>query len=156
MFMETAVEAIAPVDFINQSNAAVASYNSAVPIDMSKFKQALYVISIGVMNTSATLDARVQSCQFSSFNTAVHNMTGTNITQVLNAAANTNIKKLITLRSDQVTQQNAADKYVRLNTTVGTSQVNYEVIGYGIEPVQKPGKQNVNTTIVTESVTCNT
>lgn len=152
MFMETVKEMFSPMDFINQSNAAIASYNSAIPIDLSKYKRALFVISIGVMNTAATFDARLQTAVNANFNAGVHNIASTNIAQITNAAANTNIKKTIEIRSDQVAQANPGDKFVRLNCTVAGSTVNFEVVGYGVEPVQKPSSQNVNTTIVTEQV----
>ena len=153
MFMESAIEAIVPMDFINQSNAAAGNYNSAVPLDMSKFKQALYQISVGVLSGTGTVDARLQSCQYSSFNTAVHNIAGSNIAQITNSSGNTNTRQLLTVRADQVTQLNPGDKFVRLNVTIGTATVNYEATGFGVEPMQRPGKQNVNTSIVTQSVT---
>lgn len=149
MFMETAKQAIAPIDVVNFGNTT-ANFNSAIGIDMSKFKRALFVLQIGVMNTAATLDARLQSSAYSSLNTVV-NITGTNIAQIA-AASNSNTIVLMEVRADQVAQQNAGHRYVRLNCTVGGSSINAGVIGYGLDPVQKPADQYVNTSIVTQEV----
>ena len=143
---ETATQSVNPLDFIYISNAAAASYNSVAPIDMSKYGRAYYEIFTGLFTASGTLDARLQSCQYSSFNTAVHNLATTNIAQMVNTAPNT--VSTMEVRADQVVVANAADRYVRLNTTVGTAAVNYCAVGHGLDAKQKPGSGNVNTTIV--------
>lgn len=150
MFMESMKEALAPIDVVNFANTT-SNFNSAVGIDMQKFKRALYVIQVGVMNTAATLDARLQSSPNANFNVVV-NITGTNIAQLV---ANTNVIKTIEVRADQVAQQNAGHRYVRLNCVVATSSINAGVIGYGCDPIQHPASQYVNTTIVTEQVVGN-
>lgn len=149
MFMESVKQAMAPIDVANFANTS-ANFNTAVGIDMSKFRRAFYVIQLGVMNTGTTLDARLQSSQYSSLN-AVVNITGTNITQVA-AASGTNTIVTVEVRSDQVAQQNAGHRYVRLNCVVGTSQANIAVIGFGCDPIQHPANQYVNATIVPEQV----
>ncbi len=149
MFMESMKQQLAPIDVVNIGNTT-ANFNSAIGIDMSKFKRALFVLQLGVLNTAATLDARLQSSAFSSLNTVV-NITGTNITQVL-AASNSNTIVLMEVRSDQVAQQNAGHRYVRLNCVVGGSSINIGVIGFGCEPIQRPADQYVNTTIVIQEV----
>ncbi len=147
--MESVKQAMSPIDVRNFTNSA-ANFNTAVGIDMSKFKRAFYVIQIGVMNTGTTLDARLQSSAFSSLNTVV-NITGTNIAQVA-AASNSNTIITIEVRADQVAQQNAGHRYVRLNCVLGTSEANIAVIGYGCDPIQHPSDQYVNTTIATQQV----
>lgn len=149
MFSENMKEAIAPIDVVNFLNTT-ANFNSAVGIDMGKFKRALYVLQLGVMNTAATLDARLQSSANANFNVVV-NITGTNLTQVL-AANNTNVAIFLEVRADQVAQQNAGHRYVRLNCVVATSSINIGVIGYGCQPIQKPASQYINSTIVTQQV----
>ena len=149
MFMESMKEAIAPIDVANMANTT-SNFNTAVGIDMSKFKRALYVLQVGVMNTAATLDGRLQSSANANFN-VVANITGTNLTQVA-AANNSNVVITMEVRADQVTQQNAGHRYVRLNCVVATSSINIAVIGYGCQPVHKPASQYLNTTIVTQQV----
>ena len=151
MYNEQAVQGIADVDYILPTNAAAASYNSATPIDMSKFHRAMYNIVVGIVTSTGTLDARLQSCATSNFASNVHNLAGTNITQI---TANNTIAK-IEVRADQVTQQFATDKFVRLNTTVATAAVNYAAVGQGVEPSQRPGNQYEGA-IVGQSVVCNT
>src|SRR5215475_4311459 len=111
-YTETGTQGIPPMDYILFTNAAAASYNSATPIDMSKFKRAMYVLSVGTITGAATLDARLQSST-TNFGTA-HNISATNITQI--TAANTIVT--IEVRADQITGANAGDRYLRLNTTV--------------------------------------
>ncbi len=149
MFMETMAQQLAPIDVVNSLNTT-ANFNSAVGIDMSKFKRALYVLQLGVLNTAATLDARLQSGPNANFN-ITHNITGTNIAQVL-AASNTNTIIMIEVRSDQIAQQNAGDRYLRLNCVVAGSSINIGVIGFGCEPIQRPASQYINTTIVPQEV----
>ncbi len=153
--ISTATQDIPLLDQVVASNAAVASYNSTAPIDLSQVKRALYILQIGVMNTSATLDGRLQSCKFVSFNTAVHNIGGTNLTQIINSATNLNILASIEVRADQVTGANAGDRYVRLNTTVGTSQVNYGAIGLGYAGEQRPESQYNSATTIQQQIVCN-
>ena len=151
--MESANQKTALMDFVNQSNAAAGNYNSATPIDMSLFKQALYLLNVGVLSGTGTVDARLQSCKYSSFNTGVHNISGSNITQITNSTGNTNTWVKLTVRADQVSQLNAGDRYVRLNTTIGTASVNYQAVGIGMEAVQAPANQNENTTLILQNVT---
>lgn len=151
MYTEQMAQAIADADYILPTNAAAGNYNSATPIDMSKFKRALYNIVVGAVSASGTLDARLQSCATSNFASNVHNVAGTNITQITNS--NTIAK--IELRSDQLVTQFPGDRYVRLNTTVGTAAINYAAVGQGGESMQGPASQYEGA-IVGQTVICNT
>lgn len=144
---ETVTQCVVPMDYVLPSNAAAASYNSASPIDMAKFHSAMYVISVGAIGGSATLDARLQSSA-TNFGTA-HNISQTNITQITAANAIVTIE----VRSDQITGANAGDRWLRLNTTVGTAALNYSAVGYGFYAPQKPGNQYIPAA-VTQQVVC--
>lgn len=150
MYNEQVSQAGALMDWIIFTNAAAASYNSANGIDMSKFKRAIWYIQTGLFTASATLDARVQSSTNATFGAGVHNVSGTNITQMVNTAPNTFTK--VEVRAEYIQQQNPGDRYVRLNTTVGTAAVNYGVLGLGFESEQKPASQYENTTSVLGAV----
>jgi len=149
MYTEQASQGIALMDWILPTNAAAASYNSVNGIDMSKFKRAMYVIQTGLFTASGTLDARLQSSPNANFNPA-HNIASSNLTQIVNTTPNVMVK--MEVRAEYVQQQNPGDRYVRLNTTIGTAAVNYGAIGYGVDSEQKPGNQYENTTSVPQSV----
>jgi len=124
-------------------------YYSGV-VDMAKFKRALFVPILGVIDAAGTMDGRLQSCALANFASGVHNITGTNLTQVPNTAANTIVT--MEIRSDQVAQQNAGDRYVRASTTITTNSIIYAILAIGDDAVQKPGNAQNNTSVVTQQV----
>ncbi len=142
MYSEQLCQGLAVMDYMPPLNAAsnANAVYSGVPIDMSKFKRCLYVINVGVPAAAATIDAYLQSCLNSNFNSSVHNITNSNITQVT-AANNTNTQVKLEVRADQVTQQNAGDRYVRLAVVLGGNTAFYSALGFGGESEQKPGSQ---------------
>jgi hypothetical protein len=149
-YTEQLSQQLALMDWILPTNAAAASYNSVNGVDMSRFKRALWVIQTGLFTANATLDARLQSSPNANFN-VVHNIAGTNLTQVVNTTPNVALK--MEVRAEYVQQQNSGDRYVRLNTTVGTAAVNYGALGFGGEAEQRPGAANYeNTTTVAQTV----
>lgn len=145
-YVEQLTQALAVADYILPSNATTASFNSSTPIDASKYERILYVISVGAIGGSATLDARLQTSS-TNFGTA-SNVANTNITQI--TAANTIVS--IEIRADQIGGlSGGAQRWVRLNTTVGTAALNYSAVGFGGVPSQQPV---ANGTIVGQSLVC--
>lgn len=115
---------------------------------MGQVKRAYYIIDIGVMQATATFDARLQCCKNSNFNAGVTNLTNSNLTQVLT----NNTVVTIEVRADQVVAQVGSAQFVRLNTTVGTAAAFYGAIGLGVDSIQRPASQYLNTTVVAQQV----
>jgi hypothetical protein len=151
MQTEEMTEGLAVVDYILPTNAAAGTYNSAKGIDMSKFARAIFIIEVGAMAASGTLNAFVQSSASATFASGVHNMVNAAITQIVNTAPNC----LVTVEvfANAVINENYSDRYIRLQTVVGTAAVYYGVVGLGGEAIEKPAKnQNLNTTLLPQQL----
>lgn len=154
MYQETMTQGVPPMVQIVPANTALnANAVTTGALDMSKFKRAKFVLQIGAVTGSGTVDGQLQSSANSNFN-VVHNITNSQLTQITSSGANTIVT--MEVRSDQVTQQNAGDRYVRAAVTVLVNSVVIGCIGYGGESIQKPGNQYVNTSVVTQQVVVNT
>jgi hypothetical protein len=137
MYTEQLTQALAQVDQIFPSNAAAGTVNST-GIDMQKNQRALWIIEIGAMTASSTVNIVLQSAANSNFNANVHNMTtNTNIAQVVNTSGG-NLVVTVETSAEAVTNQNNGDRYARVQVVVGTAAVNYSVIGFGGEATHKP------------------
>ncbi len=150
--MEQMTEGLAIADVINSAANNNTNTNSA-GVDMSKGKRVRYfVISAAGIGAAGTIDGRLQSGPNSNFN-VVHNLTGTNLTQI-NA---NNIISTVEVRADQVTQQNAGDRYVRLQLTGGGNSVTVQAFGLLGDTEQKPASQyNLNSSYIGSTIVCNT
>ncbi len=152
-YSEQLTQKLAYMDVVNSQAVTNASINSAQGIDMSKFKRVIYFVTLSSAGAAGTLDGRLQSSASATFASGVHNLTGTNLTQLV---AN-NVCESVEIRADQVANQNAGDRYVRLNLTGGGNAVTVSAIGFGGDAIQEPGSQyNLNTTFLTAGVVCNT
>ncbi len=125
---------------------------------MSKFKRALYIISVSsTVAGTGTVDARLQGSANSNF-TSNTNISGTNITQI----TVNNVATTVEIRSDQLTQATpvaqmaaAPYRYVRLHLTAATNAATISVIGLALDPEQSPASQNnLNTTFLTVGTLC--
>ena len=143
-YSEQLSQQFALVDQILFTNAAAASYNSTTGVDLSKYKRALFVIQVAAITATATLDARLQGSNNSNFSGAT-NIANTNIAQITTA----NISAKIEIRSDQTNF-----RYVRINSTVGTTALNYGAMGFGGQAIQSPGSQGEVSTLVGQTVLC--
>jgi hypothetical protein len=148
MYTEQLTQALAQVDQIMPSNAAAGTVNST-GIDMSKNRRALYVLELGAMTASSTVNAVLQSCSASSFASNVHNMTGGTVN-----LTTSNANQVVTFETtdEGVQNQNAGDRYVRLQVIVGTAAANYAVVGVGGEANHKPASLQNNTTTVSQQL----
>jgi hypothetical protein len=148
MYTEQLTQGLAQLDQIMPSNAAAGTTNSS-GIDMSKNRRALYVLELGAMTASSTVNAVLQSSASSTFASGVHNMTGGTVN--LNTG-NTNQVITFETSDEAVTNQNVGDRYVRLQVIVGTAAANYSVVGIGGEAEHKPASKQNNTTVVSQQL----
>jgi hypothetical protein len=147
MFTEQLSQELSCIDQVNPSNAAAGTVNSA-GIDMSKFGRCMYEVQIGAITGAGTLDVKLQSCQYASFNSSVHSMTGGAITQITNASPNTRVT--LETNEDAIQAQNNGDRYVRIQCVVTANNVIYGATGWGGEASQKPASAQDNTTVVVQ------
>jgi len=147
--LEQLTQGLSVIDVLNSQNANNASVNSAVGVDMQKFRRVLFVIQAGSLGAAGTLDGRLQSSASSTFASGVHNITNSNLTQV---TAN-NAVATIEVSADLVSFYNQGDRYVRLNLTAGGNAIVVAALALGGEAVEKPAKNNdLNTTYLSQRV----
>jgi hypothetical protein len=121
------------------------SNKTAGPVDMSKFKRALFVVNVGAVAGGGALTLQLIEDTQSSLATAT-NLAGNNTSQTGFNTAN----KLVTfeVRSDQMTK-----RYLGLKVTeTGSQNVNVCVIGLGGEAIEKPGNANNAASVNTQNV----
>src|SRR5262249_53696170 len=112
------------IDPVSQGTGTVVSGG----VDLSKFHRVLFLLQIGSVGASGTVNAKLQSSgQLAS---GYGDISGSNITQVSTS------NKLVTLeiRADQL--PNATDRYVRLSVTVGVNAVLISAVAIGAEAVE--------------------
>jgi hypothetical protein len=150
MQTERVTEGLAVADYILPTNASAGTVNSVKGIDTSKFGRIFFLIQVGVVASSGTLNVVLQSSASATFASGVHNMTNGAINQV--TASNTMVT--IETRPDAVINENAGDRYVRLQCITAVGTVYYGVVGFGAEAVEKPGGKNniLNTTILSQQL----
>lgn len=117
---------------------------------MSRFKRILWWIQFPL--GAGAIDGRLQSSANANFN-VLHNMTGTNITTLNTNGTQTSVE----VRDDQVTQQNAGDRYVRLQLTVSGGATNVTAQCIADSSKQSPANQYaLNSTYIATQAVCNT
>jgi hypothetical protein len=148
MYTETLTQALGQLDQIQPSNTAASTVNSS-GIDLSKNRRVLYVLEVGAMGASSTVNAILQSSASSTFASGVHNLTGGTVN-----LTTSNANQVITFETTEeaVQNQNAGDKYVRLQVIVGTAASNIAVVGLGAEANHKPASNQNNTTTVSQQL----
>ena len=111
-------------------------------VDMNKFHRALFVVTVGSVAAGGSLSAKLQE----SVDTTDGNFTdvsGGAITQLL-AAGGDNRSAILEIDAAKLT---AGKKYTRVKVTVGTAASLVTAFALGVDPVQKPGSQNNDTSV---------
>lgn len=104
---------------VNSKDGAAASSNGA-GVDMQGWDGVIFQAIVGTIGNGGTFDMRVVESANSNFSGAV-NITGAALTQVPNTQPNT-VYSIDVFRP--------TNRYVRVNATVGTNNVNYGVIAH--------------------------
>ena len=137
--LEQLTQGLSIADVLNSQSVNNASINSA-GLDMSKFRRVLYIVQAASIGAAGTLDGRLQSCSASNFASTVHNISGTNLTQInTSTTPSNNAVATIEIRDDQV---QAGDRYVRLQLTGGGNAITVGALGMGGEGDTKPANLN--------------
>lgn len=110
-------DGLAVLDAINPVSQAAGAVSTAY-LSMAQFQTALATIITGVLGASATVDAKLQQAQDSS-GTAVKDITGKAITQIVKASGDNKIA-LINVRDTDLDVTNGFT-YIRLTVTVAVA-----------------------------------
>jgi hypothetical protein len=148
--LEQLTQGLSVADVLNQQSVNNASISSA-GIDMTKFRRAMYVIQAASLGAAGTLDGRLQSCSAANFASGVHNIAGTNLTQITTSTTpGNNAVATVEIRDDQLT---AGDRYLRLQLTGGGNAITVGAVGLGGEGDWKPANKNdVNNTYLSQRI----
>jgi len=130
-------EKCALVATIDPASLSAATHSTDV-IDMKNFGRVVFVITTGVLGTSATVDFEVNGDTASggSFTTAV---TGKAITQIVKASGD-NKQVLVEVTADEAQAQGFS--YLRGDVTVGTAASIVGVTALAFEPNYFPASDN--------------
>ena len=149
----TLTQELGYVDVLNYQTLTNAGLNST-GFYFRNFTRVIYTIATPSMGAAGTLNAQLQSCQYSGFNSAVHNVPSTAITQLLTASTpGNNAITTIEVSSQAVQNANPGDAYVRLNLVGGGNALTLFAVGQGGQSNQLPASQwNVNNTYLGQQV----
>lgn len=126
-------ERLAVISVVNPASYGTGDQTSTV-VDMRYWLRALFVVATGVLPTGATLAARLQGAQDSAFTQGVADITGKQITTLVDT--NDNVQTIIEVSQDEVRAQGL--RYVRARCTLGGASAPYAVVALG-EPAHYSG-----------------
>ncbi|MBT8046405.1 MAG: hypothetical protein KJN67_04490 [Pontiella sp.] len=106
-------------------------------VDMGKFESVLFVIAVGTMASTATLDAVVKQATDSSGTGAKNLDTSKAITQLTEAGTDSDKQVLVEVRAEDLDLANDFD-HVALSVTGATAASDYGVIALGFNPRVMP------------------
>lgn len=143
-FTETCAERLIIGDPIDADSIAGAGTDTTGSIDMSKCHRAIFIMSLGDMVSSSTVDMKLQESADDSTWTDVSGGSGNSITQLTEAGSDDNKVVTLEIRGDQL---GTGKRYVRAHVTVGTAASELSVIALGMDPVYHPGSDHNNAAV---------
>lgn len=127
----------ATIDPVSQAAGTVVSDY----IDMGKFRKAMFILSVGALGASATVDAVVKQATDSS-GTGAKNLTNSlAITQLTKAGSDDN-KQVVVCVDAAMLDVNASFNHVALSVTVATAACLISVVGLGFDARWLPASDN--------------
>lgn len=112
---------VATIDPVSQAPGTV--YTDA--IDMRYWERVVFVVSVGALGASATVDFDVCEGTTTSPTTSI---TGKSITQLTKASTDSNKQALVEVRAEEL---DPANRYIRGKLTVGTAASLVSVVALG-------------------------
>lgn len=128
-----------PAQAINNQSKTAGS------IDLSKFRRAFFLVSVGAVVGGGSLNFQLVEDAASNLGTAT-NLAGTGVSMTAFTTANKQLS--FEVRADQITK-----RYVGLKVTeTGSQNVNVCLVGFGADAVQKPGNAQNAASVNTQNV----
>lgn len=109
--------------------------------DMGKFESLMFVISVGTMAATSTLDAVIQQATDSAGTGAKNLTTSKAITQLTAAGTDSDKQVVINVRAEELDLANNFD-FCALSVTTATAAVDYGVLVLGFNPRHLPASDN--------------
>jgi len=101
-------------------------------VDMRDFLTVMALVSVGVLGSSATVDAKIQQASDGS-GTGAKDVAGLAITQLTQASSDSGKQAAINVRQDDLDRENGF-RFVRLSLTVATAASLVSAIMLGFDP----------------------
>jgi hypothetical protein len=116
--------------------------SASASIDMNKFAEALFILQVGDIPTSGTVDGKLQSDDNPSF-TSASDIAGKSMTQF--GASDDNKQVIFNLKAEELA---AGERYARLLVT-GSAHANYvSAVAIGLKPRFAPASDDKAATVV--------
>lgn len=131
MYTERLSEALAVVSTIDPVSQSAATVTGDI-IDMSKYSRLLFVLSVGALGASATVDYLIQGSAASNMGSPA-TITGKSITQLTKAGSDDNKQVIVEVTAEEVAAQGF--RYVRDSLTVATAACLISVVVLGLVDV---------------------
>lgn len=132
---------IGRLDPVSQAAATVVT----TYVDMQKFKKAMFVLSVGVLGASATVDAKLRQATDSS-GTGVKDITGTSMVQLTQAGTDSNKQVVFNLDAAQLDVAGEFD-FATLSITVAVAACLISAVVIGINPRYGPASDSDLSTV---------
>src|SRR5262245_6600870 len=114
---------------------------ASASVDMSKFAEALFILQVGDIPTSGTVDGKLQSDDNSGFSSA-SDISGKSMTQL--GASDDNKQVIFNLKAEELA---AGERYARLLVT-GSAHANYvSAVAIGLMPRFGPASDDKAATV---------
>lgn len=128
MYTERLSEALGVVSCIDPDAYTAAAYNGDV-IDMSKYSRVLFLIQVGTMASTSTVDwlLKGDTASGGSFTTTI---TGKSITQLTEAGADSDKQVVVEVTAEEVAAQGF--RYIRETLTVATAASDAGTVAIGL------------------------
>lgn len=137
MFTQQLKEALSIQNSIQGSN--IQGTQVTTPINMQKFHRAMFVVSVGVVGASGTVDAWLEESDYANASGASNLATTVKITQI----ATSNQIASLEIRANQMSKQ-----YLRCKTVTGVANSIVSVLGLGAEGHYNPVYGNDDASVV--------
>ena len=137
--MQKSYENIAVLATIDPVSQSAGSANTDV-IDTSLFEKVLFIVTVGALGASATVDflVKADSASGGSFATTV---TGKSITQLTKADSDDNKQVLVEVDANALRAQNSSFRYIRGTITVAAAACLVSVVALGFGCTYGPANQ---------------
>lgn len=107
-------------------------------VDMSKFQEVAFIVEVGALGSSATIDFKVQECTAATAGTAT-DLAGKAITQLTQAGTDSDKQAIVNVRAEELS---AGYRWLQGILTVGVATSDCGMIAIAGEPVYGPASDN--------------
>jgi hypothetical protein len=129
---------VAVLGTVDPQSASAGTYDTD-GVDLRLFRRALFLLLVGAIGASATVDAKLQG---SADNSTFVDITGKAITQLTKAGTDDNKQVLLEISDAELADASSTYRYVRMRVTTATAASLIAVAALGGDPRYYPASDN--------------